>query len=233
MAKQPKYLPYQESDFWDDRRSARPVVAGTVARGHLRDDPHYYRGQLRRQEQHLQRAAALLAAPDALGVLVVSAEADTAPMAYVSTFPFPVTAEVMHRGQERFNIYCSVCHDRRGTGNGKIVQRGFTRPPSLTAPIQVDGKWQYDLSRGYRVRGIELPIRDAPVGYYYEVISNGFGAMPDYATQVPPQDRWAIIAYIRALQLSQSVNVNDLAANERNAVLEGIRRDQREQQPGR
>ena len=88
-------------------------------------------------------------------------------------------------------------------------------------------------SRGFRTRGIELEIRKAPVGYYYEVIANGQGAMPDYAAQVTPRDRWAIIAYLRALQHSQGVLLKDLPEDEQNAVREGIRREQRrEHQPG-
>ena len=96
--------------------------------------------------------------------------------------PFPVTREVLERGRERFNIYCAPCHSRTGDGNGMIVQRGYRRPPS------------YHIDR----------LRQAPLGHFFDVITNGFGAMPDYAAQVPPADRWAIIAYIRALQLSQA-----------------------------
>ena len=95
--------------------------------------------------------------------------------------PFPVTEQVLKRGQERFNIYCTPCHSRTGDGNGMIVQRGFRRPPSYQDPR----------------------LLSAPIGHFYDVISNGFGAMPDYAAQVTPHDRWAIAAYIRALQLSQ------------------------------
>jgi hypothetical protein len=96
--------------------------------------------------------------------------------------PFPVTEEVLQRGRERFNIYCSPCHSRLGDGNGMIVQRGFQHPPS------------YHTDR----------LRKAPLGYFFEVMTQGFGAMPDYAEQVPPRDRWCIVAYIRALQLSQN-----------------------------
>jgi mono/diheme cytochrome c family protein len=222
MAKQPKYLPYQESDFWGDARSARPPVPGTVARGQLRDDAHLYLGRLNTQEQQLHRAAALIARPDLGGILgLAGVDVSQVEGTYVRTFPFPVTEEVMRRGRERYNIFCSVCHDYRGTGHGIVVQRGFTAPPSLTAPTLVDGQLRYDLSRGFRVRGIELEIRKAPVGYYYQVITNGFGSMPDYATQVPPRDRWAIIAYLRALQLSQSVEAGDLSPEERRKVERG------------
>lgn len=105
----------------------------------------------------------------------------------VDAFPFPVTLEVMKRGQERFNIFCSPCHSRTGNGDGMIVRRGYTRPPSFHSDR----------------------LRQAPAGYFFTVITNGFGAMPTYAAQIPPHDRWAIIAYIRALQLSQQVALAD------------------------
>ena len=110
-----------------------------------------------------------------------------------TTFPMPVTAAVMARGQERFNVFCSPCHGRTGSGNGMVVQRGFRAPPSYH----------------------EDRLRNAPVGYFFDVMTNGFGAMQDYASQVPVADRWAIAAYIRALQLSQRATVADVPANRR------------------
>jgi len=112
---------------------------------------------------------------------------------FLDTFPFPVTKDVILRGQERFNVYCSPCHDRLGDGNGKIVRRGYRHPPS------------YHIDR----------LRTVPNGYIFDVMTNGFGAMPDYAAQVTPRDRWAIVAYIRALQLSHNANVNDVAPADR------------------
>jgi cytochrome c553 len=109
------------------------------------------------------------------------------------TFPMPVTAEVMRRGQERFNIFCSPCHGRTGEGNGMIVQRGFRQPPS------------YHDDR----------LRNAPVGYFFDVMTHGFGAMQDYSAQLPVADRWAIAAYIRALQLSQRAGLDDVPAEKR------------------
>lgn len=108
----------------------------------------------------------------------------------VDAFPFPVTMEVLKRGQERFNIYCSPCHGLSGMGNGMIVQRGFSPPPS------------YHQDR----------LRNAPVGHFVDVITNGFGQMYSYAYRVQPEDRWAIAAYIRALQLSQNATINDVPA---------------------
>jgi Cytochrome C oxidase, cbb3-type, subunit III len=103
-------------------------------------------------------------------------------------FPMPVTKELLLRGQQRFNVYCTPCHDRTGSGNGMIVRRGYRRPPT------------YHSDR----------LRQQPNGYLYDVITNGFGAMPDYAAQIPPPDRWAIVAYIRALQLSQQASIGDV-----------------------
>jgi hypothetical protein len=102
--------------------------------------------------------------------------------------PFPATREVLERGRQRFNIYCSPCHSTIGDGNGMIVQRGFRHPPSFHSPT----------------------LRQAPLGHFYDVMSNGFGVMPDYSAQVPTNDRWAIAAYIRVLQLSQNATAGDM-----------------------
>ena len=108
-----------------------------------------------------------------------------------TSFPIPVDRQTLARGQERYNIYCAPCHDQAGTGQGMIVRRGYRVPPS------------FHIDR----------LREAPVGYFFDVITNGFGVMSSYVEQVPVADRWAIIAYIRALQLSQNANVNDLPEN--------------------
>ena len=108
-------------------------------------------------------------------------------------FPMPVTAEMMARGQERFNVFCSPCHGRTGLGNGIIVQRGFRAPPSYH----------------------EDRLVNAPVGYFFDVMTNGFGAMQDYSAQVPVADRWAIAAYVRALQVSRRATVADVPADRR------------------
>lgn len=119
-----------------------------------------------------------------------------APGQYGNRLPFPLTAQVLARGQERFNIYCSPCHSRVGDGNGMIVQRGYRKPPSFHTDA----------------------LRNAPLGHFYDVMTNGFGAMPDYAQQVPPSDRWAIAAYIRALQLAQSATLADVPDNMRDNI---------------
>ena len=103
-------------------------------------------------------------------------------------FPMSVTADVMARGQQRFNVFCSPCHGQTGQGNGMVVQRGFPAPPS------------YHQAR----------LREAPAGYFFDVMTHGFGAMSDYSAQVPVDDRWAIAAYIRALQRSQQATIDDV-----------------------
>jgi mono/diheme cytochrome c family protein len=112
----------------------------------------------------------------------------------LDAFPFEMTKEVLERGRQRFDIFCSVCHGRTGHGDGRIVQRGFTKPPNLIT----------DFSRGYALRGEKKHLTEAPVGYIFEVVTKGFGAMPDYSVQVPVRDRWAITGYVKALQYSQS-----------------------------
>ena len=115
-------------------------------------------------------------------------------------FPFPVTAAVLDRGQQRYEIFCSVCHGATGSGNGMIVQRGFKAPPSFHTDR----------------------LRQAPAGRFVEVMTNGFGAMFEYRSRVSPEDRWAIAAYIRALQQSQNVPLSDIPGSER-AKLEAQR----------
>lgn len=105
-------------------------------------------------------------------------------------FPFAITRADLDRGEQRFDIYCSPCHGRTGEGNGMVVQRGYRQPPS------------YHIDR----------LRQAPVGHFFDVMTNGFGVMPDYRTQVPTADRWRIAAYIRALQLSERGAVADVPA---------------------
>ncbi len=113
-----------------------------------------------------------------------------------TVFPFRVDASVLARGRERFDIYCAPCHGRTGQGDGMIVRRGYRRPPS------------YHQDR----------LRDAPVGHFFDVITNGFGAMPDYAAQIAAGDRWAIVAYVRALQLSEHATLADVPAAERGKI---------------
>jgi mono/diheme cytochrome c family protein len=174
MARQPSYRPLEPTDFFDDGRASRPLVEGTVPRGR----------------------------PIEGSAIPASRKSPARGVAdYVDVCPIAIDKGALERGRERFNIYCAVCHDALGTGNGKIVERGYLPPPN----------YHTDYSRGFERRGIKVLLRDVPVGYYFEVISRGYGGMPDYASQIPPDDRWKIIAYVRALQLSQWAPLEDLS----------------------
>jgi hypothetical protein len=166
MHVQPKYLPYEPTTFFDDGRSERPPVPGTVARGHLHLDELLYTGKENG---------------------VVS-----------NRFPFPMTHEDLERGRQRYNIYCTPCHDYTGSGRGMIVQRGFPTPPS------------YHIDR----------LRQASVGHFFDVITNGDGSMYSYASRIEPEDRWRIAAYIRVLQLSQHASLQDVPEAERQKLTQ-------------
>jgi mono/diheme cytochrome c family protein len=121
---------------------------------------------------------------------------------FADTFPSAVTLDVVQRGQQRYEIYCTPCHGRSGRGNGMIVQRGYRPPPS------------FHIDR----------LRQERPGYFYDVITRGFGAMPDYAAQITVRDRWAIVAYIRALQLSQNATLSDVPPAQREELLSAAQR---------
>lgn len=165
MHDQPRFEPLEANAFFNDGQASRPLIKGTVARGQLRLDKHYYTGK-------------------------VGGE-------LVATFPFPVTGEVLERGRERYDIYCAPCHDKTGSGNGMIVQRGFRAPPS------------YHIAR----------LRGVPVGHFFDVMTNGLGAMYDVADRVSPRDRWAIAAYIRVLQRSQNAAIEDVPEEMRQKLM--------------
>jgi mono/diheme cytochrome c family protein len=158
---QPRIDPLEKSRFFADGVGARPIPAGTVARGQLREDRTFYTGQ--------------------------DGEA------FAASIPLPVDRALLDRGRERFNIYCAPCHGQTGDGLGMVVRRGYKQPPS------------FHIDR----------LRRAQPGYYFDVITNGFAKMPSYASQVQPADRWAIVAYIRALQLSQNATLEDVPAEVR------------------
>jgi mono/diheme cytochrome c family protein len=159
----PRYEALEKSDFFADRRTSRPLIDGTVARGHLRADDAFYTGKVNGTP---------------LGTLPAGVTLDKA---------------LLERGQSRFNIYCAPCHSQTGEGDGMVVRRGYKQPPSMHDPR----------------------LRAQPIGYFYDVITRGFGQMPDYAAQIQPRDRWAVAAYLRALQLSQHANVEDVPAEDR------------------
>jgi mono/diheme cytochrome c family protein len=181
MHDQPKYTPLRPSAFFEDGKSGRQLVDGTVPRRNLKDDPSQSDG-----DSNGGRS---------LPIKDISAP-QRADFTKATTLPFPLTQEVMDRGQERFSVACSPCHGLLGDGNGMVAQRGFRHPPS------------YHIDR----------LRQAPIGHFYDTMTNGLGAMPSYADQVAPRDRWAIAAYIRALQLSRGATIADVPPAERDKL---------------
>lgn len=173
MQDQPRYKAYKKSGFYSDGRASRETPAGTVARGQLKADKAFYTGKIANPNLSVQ----VQTTTDASGnTLVASFPND------IDEFPIPVIKELVDRGQERFNIYCIVCHGPVGNGDGMVVRRGFSKPPT------------YHDDR----------LRNAPVGHFFDVMTNGWGKMPSYSDKLTAADRWAVAAYIRALQLSQN-----------------------------
>jgi mono/diheme cytochrome c family protein len=171
MHVQPRYNPFDPSDFFEDGQSARLPVEGTIPRGEMTLGPEE---------------------------LLYTGKVNGAP---AEVFPFPITREALDRGRERFNIYCTPCHGMSGDGDGMIVQRGFRRPPSFHTDA----------------------LRNAPAGHFFDVITNGFGVMYPYGSRVPPRDRWAIVSYIRALQLSRQAAIEDVPEAARGILQDGKR----------
>jgi mono/diheme cytochrome c family protein len=191
MQDQPKSIAYRENNFYKDGTGSRPLVQGTVPRGYLREDRALYLGKKPAGPAQTSGQPPTNpqnpSTPSAATGTTTNASNSTSPNALypddVETFPFAITSKDLERGQERFNIFCSACHGKTGYGDGMVARRGFNKP----APAN------YHQDR----------LRQAPVGHFFDVVTNGWGAMPSYASQVPVEDRWRIIAYIRALQLSQ------------------------------
>ena len=159
---QTKYRPQKKNEFFEDGRSERLPVAGTIAQGNLKEDTSLHFGK--------------------------SGEA------FVSKIPVRITQGLVERGQERFNIYCAVCHGKTGQGNGIVIQRnaGMLRPPNFH----------------------EDRLVNMPAGQIYDAILNGVrGNMPSYGYAIPVQDRWAIVAYVQALQLSRRGTINDIPSD--------------------
>src|SRR6187549_1497237 len=177
MQDQPRYKAYKENTFFADKRGSRNLPDGVVARGFLKDDKALHTGKI----DNPNLSAPVQTTTDASGNTLVSSFPND-----IDEFPVPVTKGLIDRGEDRFNIYCIVCHGQFGNGDGMIVRRGFPQPPT------------YHDDR----------LRNAPVGHFFDVITNGWGKMNSYAYQVQPADRWAIAAYIRALQVSQNPDEN-------------------------
>lgn len=217
MQDQPRYEAYERTEFFRDTVSSRPLVEGTVPRGYLREDAHLYTGKTGNTGVSTATGnnAGGSAAPGGagLGGDSASTSAPTATAggsqqstpssatgragADVDTFPFPINQAVLERGRERYQIFCAMCHGATGNADGMVVRRGYRQPPSYHTD----------------------QLREAPVGHFFDVITNGWGSMPNYAAQIPARDRWAIVAYIRALQLSEQGNISEVPPAEREKLL--------------
>lgn len=193
MQDQPKMKPYRATVFFKDGLSSRQLVEGTVPRGFLKTDTEFFTGKKAGKASSAANNPQTAPGPppgvhggnNATNVSGAAAYPDD-----VEVFPLPVTKEIVERGKERYEIFCSACHGLTGNGDGMIVRRGFRRAASFN----------------------DDRLRQAPVGHFFDAITNGWGVMPAYAPQIPAQDRWAIIAYIRALQLSQQSQLPQPAA---------------------
>jgi mono/diheme cytochrome c family protein len=186
MQDQPRYKAFKKSDFFADGRASRDLPEGAVPRGQLRADKALYTGK----KDNADPNAKVESTVDAAGNTVVT----TFPNA-IEEFPLPVTKQMLDRGEQRYNVFCIVCHGPTGNGDGMIVRRGFPKPPT------------YNDDR----------LRNAPVGHFFDVITNGQGRMSSYASQIPVADRWAIVMYIRTLQRSQNpAGTNPLTEKEKN-----------------
>ncbi len=232
MQDQPRYEPLESSRFFADGQSSRPLVEGTVPRvprGQQyvdRETDYFYTGKM---DATGGGGGAMTKALMSTGGAAASSMNATAGDASITSqptgdvnvrgnvaggvpgateaartgasdvFPFPVTQEVLNRGQERYNAYCAMCHGMTGEGNGLIVRRGYRQPPSYHEDRLQEGQ--------------------TPADHFFDVITNGWGAMPSYDYMVQPADRWKIIAYIRALQLSRRQTLGDLSPDERAKML--------------
>ena len=175
MQDQPRYKAFKKSDFFADDKAMRDLPEGTVARGFLREDKVFYTGKKENADPNIT----VETTTDATGNTLVSSFPND-----IEKSPVPLTQELLDRGEQRYKVFCIVCHGPVGKGDGMVVRRGYPQPPT------------YHDDR----------LRNAPDGHFYDVITNGWGKMNSYASQIPPADRWAIVAYIRALQISQNPN---------------------------
>ncbi len=232
MQDQPRYEPLEPSRFFADGQSSRPLVEGTVSRVPAgqqyvdRQTDYFYTGKMEGAGGATVSGGGVAGTSQGAAAASPNATAGDASMSSQMTndvnargnvaggvpgareaartaasdvFPFPVTQEVLDRGQERYNAYCAMCHGMTGEGNGLIVRRGYRQPPSYHEDRLQEGQ--------------------AAADHFFDVITNGWGAMPSYDYMVQPEDRWKIIVYIRALQLSRRQTLNDLSPEQRAKVL--------------
>ena len=226
MADQPAPRPYEAHTLFPNKQSARLLEQGTIHIGQLpTDDPLLT--WLTAKGKSPSATPEWKAAVDPNGQSAPSAGAPTEVANFVEVFPFDMTEDDLKRGQQRYNIYCAVCHGTLGNGKGKIWERGFLKPTSYhTEKVEVaepdeTAQIQLGFSRGFWKWDVAIPVRDVPVGYIFEVISKGYGAMPDHASQIKAEDRWRIIAYVRTLQFSRRADVSKLPQELKQKVESG------------
>ena len=222
MAEQPAPRPYEKSAMFEDSQSARPLERGTVHRGqYLEDDPMvtWLTKQGKSPKADAEWAKLTKMGPNTQLEAGVPSSVDN----FVDLFPFEMTIDDLQRGQKLFNAVCAECHGAAGYGNGKIVERGYLKPPSYhidpagkrrdaahlneVVPENQRKELPFGYSRGFDRWGIQVPLSEVPVGYIFQVITWGYGGMGSHEIQVvDPRDRWRVIAYIRALQKSQNAD---------------------------
>ena len=238
MADQPAPRPYETSEMFPFQQSARPLEQGVVHRNQkVGDEPlgDWLTAEGRKGAPGTKFTGEEAYDPKNTVPQVGAPNRDPRSgkpedKQFVDEFPFEITTADLTRGQQLFNANCALCHGAAGYGNGKIVERGVLKPPSYHqlregekdwSTLGNDGKPKYTampagFSRGYYRWGIEIPLKDVPVGYIYQVITWGYGAMGAHAVQLPwAVDRWRVVAYVRTLQLSQAVPESELPADAR------------------
>lgn len=218
MQDQPKYKTYRAGDrkYGVNGASVRPLVEGTVPRrgsgAEYRDaQDYYYTGKADGQTAPASGGAAAGTSANAAAASSSASNVSGAPGTREAAatggpdmFPVNIDEDALKRGRDRYQIYCTACHGMTGEGDGMIVRRGFRRPPSF-----YDDRLQENIT---------------PAAHFFDVITNGWGAMPDYSAQIAPEDRWKIIAYIRALQLSRKVKFDELQPADKQKVLSGAQK---------
>jgi hypothetical protein len=233
MAEQPYYRPYEPTTFFADGQSSRPLEEGVVHRAQYLDSDPLVTGLTAEEWGRFWRRDEVKVNPEgptanedrehAYGAPRFDPRADqphsNPAKIYVSEFPFPITGADLSRGAQRYTAYCAECHGPLGNGKGKIWERGYLKPTSYhTEKVEANepnayGQIPLGYSRGFWKWDIHIPVREVPIGYIFEVITKGYGAMPDHAAQIPPVDRWRIIAYVRTLQFSQHAEAGKLPRN--------------------
>ncbi|HEY2785665.1 MAG TPA: cytochrome c [Fimbriiglobus sp.] len=241
MAEQPAVRTYGEHPAFKYNQVARPLEVGVIYRGQRPADDPLVTGLTAkgRTPRKAYTSELLSKAPaDDAKILADMQTVTGAPDAldnFVDKYPFELTLDDLKTGQTKFDAFCALCHGAAGNGLGKIAERGFLFPPSYhidpegkKADVYGSKKPEVGLpqgySRGFGRYGIKVPLAEVPVGYIFEVITRGYGAMPAHASQLKPADRWRIVAYVRALQLSQGAAYDKLPKKTQDEMIEGLKK---------